>query len=152
MKTIELWDHWLEGLEPELEGYVIGHPVNCLGIYHWDRETSGGIFAVAPNLSLEHPHCPIEYESYNIGLTDRWRHDGSWTSLWVEDFPGGEEAILALVERHAADDTPMPIFVTVTYGWSPSTPNAPSEYEWEFAWRPQTPEEIAEHTKQPATL
>lgn len=142
MKTIELWDHWLEGLEPELEGYVLGHPADCLGIYQWDPNPGhGGIYAVEPHVALEHPRCAIEYEDINVGLCKRW-HD-EWASLWTEDYPGGEAAILELVERHAAEDTPMPIFVTVTYGWSPSTPDAPSEYEWEFSWRPQTSEEIS---------
>ena len=144
MTTAEVWDHWLEDLAPEFEDYTIGHPSTCFAIHHWHPEPgAGGLLSYAPHLSLERPRCVIEWEAINVGLTDQWPHN-EWASLWVEDYPGGEDAIMELVARHAAAGSRMPIFVTVTYGWSPSTPNAPAEYEWEFAWRPQTPEEIAE--------
>ena len=145
MQTAEVWDHWLEGLEPEFKGYVVCHPPTCFAVHHWEAG-GGGILAYAPHLSLERPRCVIEHEVVNVGLLDRSPlHDDDWGQLWHEDYPGGIDAILALVEAHAASQTRMPIYVKVTAGWTLDTLAAPAEYEWEFLWRPQTSEEVEAH-------
>lgn len=104
------------------------HPSSCAV----DREEIHADHQAKPIFEITHYKCMIGFEEINIGLgiDNHWSNDEP-----SEPLPWDWDELDEVYDDGVGCREPVEIEYWVTYGWQPSGPWGPEEYEWYLSWR-----------------